>query len=105
MRADLALWLAARGVESHPLASAALALAERLDSGQDAAAAMSSAVGRLQSVMGELVVDAPQDVDRLDLLRVRVAAKRAGEWGLVEALSTDVIERLYAVHNLLERAR
>jgi hypothetical protein len=95
VRTDLAAWLAVRGTEAHPLASAALALADRLDTGQDTSSAMASAVGRLQAVMLELQGDAPPRIDRIDLIRLRAVAKRAGVEGLDEVLNMDAITRIW----------
>jgi len=97
VRAALERWLLGAGIdESHPLAPAALALADRVDSRSDTASALASAVGALRAVVAELTTSQVHPVSRIDLLRVRHLAKRAGEHEVADALSTEACARLWA---------
>ena len=97
VRSALQAWLRQGGLdESHPLASAGLALAQRLDTGRDTSSALASAVGALRIVMLELEGKRQPPIDGVNLIRVRAAARRAGAMGVVDALTSDVIGQIRA---------
>lgn len=97
VRVALEAWLTQAGIdETHPLAPAALALAARVDTGNDTSSALASAVGVLRTTLAELASRQVDKVGRIDLLRVRSLAKRAGEHVVADALDTAACERLWA---------
>ena len=93
VRHDLEAWLRSREQIGHPLATAALAVADRIDRDTDALSGMAVALGRLQDVMAELSGQSPRLPDTLDLLRLRAHAKAAGV-DLSDALDADAIHAI-----------
>ncbi len=95
VRPAVVAWIAQTGIDAtHPLAPAAVALAERVDSRSDTASALASAVGALRTALAELAASPLPSVSRIDLLRVRHLAARAGERDVVAALSSDACARM-----------
>jgi hypothetical protein len=74
-------FLLAADVWTHPMAAAAMALAERIDSGQEPGTALASLAGRLQDVLNGLQAAAssePAPPDPLEEIRERVRRRIAG---------------------------
>lgn len=76
MLLDLSVW-------EHPLASAAMALAERIDSGREPGTALASVAKQLQSILADLQAAAtaeqvPSEPDPIEIFRRRIAQRAAG---------------------------
>lgn len=73
--------LLAAGVWDHPMAAVAMALATRIDSGQEPGTALASIAGRLQDVLAALQAAAaeaePAEPDPLDEIRARIHSRGA----------------------------
>lgn len=86
--------MTSRELSGHPLAAAALALADRIDGDSDALSGLALAVGRLQAVLDELDGRTAQRApDVLDMLRLRALAKMAG-YDLSDALDADAMHAI-----------
>lgn len=100
VRQSLAAWLDVRGIDvSDPRASAALALAQRLDDGRDPISGLATAVGALRAALAELERRTPHVVDRIDLLRVRFIARKLGFRDLADALDAETCAAIWTYAN------
>jgi hypothetical protein len=99
VRADLAAHLASTGVEEHPLASGLLALADRLDRGNDPLTGLSAALRQLESTLATIVGRSSREANFIDVLRLRHLVRRAAPeaWpALAEALTPEAMAKVAA---------
>jgi hypothetical protein len=81
VRRDLSAFLADRGLDAHPLVSALLTVADRLDAGNDPLAGMATALRQVESTLAA-ILSSDDDVrpDHLDFRRLaHVVRKSCGQ--------------------------
>jgi hypothetical protein len=76
VRADLAEYLEATGSTEHPLASGLLALADRLDKGNDPLTGLAAALRQLEQTLGTIIGTTERAPDAVDVIRLRHLVSR-----------------------------